>query len=82
MKINDINRHLRISFLWQKCFFLSEQACKNGVANVLWYQPKTPRGLQDEEGKFHDRYTIYIQRAWERSRAPHDCIPIDSIFIA
>ncbi len=61
---------------------LSQQACENGITNVLWYQPRMPRGLQDEEGTFHNRYTDCIHRAWEPSREPHGCVPIDSIFTA
>ena len=76
METDDIDRHLGIHFFVAKVLSLSQQACENGVANVLWYQPKMPRGLQDEEGKFHNRYTNCIQRAWEPSREPHGCIPI------
>ena len=71
----------RYSFFVAKVFSLSQQACENGVTNVLWYQPKMPRGLQDEEGKFHNQYTNCIQRAWEPFREPHGCISIDLIFI-
>ena len=64
MKTNDIDQHLGFPFLKLS---LSPQACENGVANILWYQPKMPRGLQDEEGKVHNRYTNCMQRAWEPS---------------
>ena len=43
-----------------KVFSLSQQACENVVAIFLWYQPKLPRGLQDEEGKFHNQYTYVL----------------------
>jgi hypothetical protein len=67
METDDIDRHFGIPFFMANMLSLSQQACENGVANVLWYQPKMPRGLQDEEGKFHNRYLNCIQRAWEPS---------------
>ena len=63
-----------------KVFSLSQQACENDAANILWYQPKMPRGLQDKEGKFHNWYTNCVQCAWEPSRELHGCIPIDLVF--
>ena len=67
IKTDDIDRHLRTLFVCGKGAFFKSKACENDVANVLRYQPKMPRELQDEEGKFHNRYIIYIQRAWRPS---------------
>ena len=49
METDRIDRHLVILFFVGKVISSSQQACENVVANVLWYQPKMPRGLQDEE---------------------------------
>ena len=57
---------------------MSRQACSDGIALVLWYQPK-PVGVEDEPRMYHERYRTCIERSWEPSREQHDHVPIDSI---
>ena len=82
METEDVDQEKGILFFVAKVISLNQQACEDGTAQVLWYQPKMPVGLQDQLGQFHNRYTNCIHRAWEPSREENSWVPIDSIFTA
>jgi hypothetical protein len=80
METCDDDQARGIPFFVAKVITLSRQACSDGEAKVLWYQPKMPIGLEDDIGQFNKRYRNCIERGWEPSREKHDVVPIVSIF--